>query len=572
MQVLKVFLIVSLVLVSAERSECVQCFAQFNLNRGECDDLIGEVDEDDCCQNPLYGYKAEDGVCRSCGPPTWSPWSPWPECNVLCGDGVMQRSRKCVGKGPCPTARGSLDFSDYLETIPCSSTCCNIEKWGLWQPWSPCSVSCGQGGVWKRKRDCLSPPECRSACIGPSEETEQCPPQSTCPVHGGWTAWANWADCSGSCISNKGVPRRVRKRTCSNPAPSSDTVPPGNSCRGDSSQEEECSELPNCPVNGNWGAWLPAGPCSVTCGVGLQLSNRRCDNPAPRYGGRPCDGQSTQSSICQSPCPVDGVYTGWSNWGECSSSCIPQGSVPIRTRHRTCSNPGPSSNPPGGSCQGEDRQTDRCNQLPHCQVHGNWGPWSPFSPCPVTCGVGLQVSVRRCENPAPQYGGQPCPGEERRTSTCKTDVHCPVDGSWSDWSEWSQCLYPFANKKINCRQIGGSQTRERECLHRAHNGSICSGTKLTDRRVCYDVEGCPLTGTWDGWEPWRLCRHPCGQSSHRFRVRHCKPDYSGYSPTIGRQGEAATFFGRPLADCGDPPDGGKFEKQQCINVPACPPA
>ncbi|XP_074553123.1 properdin-like [Halichoeres trimaculatus] len=566
MQVLRVLLIVGLVLVSAELSECVQCFAHFSLDSGQCDELIGEVDEDDCCQNPLYGYQAEDGVCRSCGPPTWSPWSPWSDCNVLCGDGVEQRRRKCVGNGQCQTSRGTLGLQDYLETVSCSGTCCDIETWGLWQPWSPCSVSCGQGGVWKRKRDCLSPPKCRSACTGPSEETEACPPQSTCPVHGGWTAWSDWSQCSGSCISNQGAPVRMRTRTCSNPAPSFDTVPHGNGCPGDSSQEVVCSELPNCPVHGNWGAWLPAGPCSVTCGEGLQLSNRICDNPAPQYGGRPCDGPSTQSSICQSPCPVDGSYTGWSNWGECSSSCIPQSSVPTRTRHRTCSNPSPSSNPPGRSCQGEDRQTDHCNHLPHCQVHGNWGPWSPFSPCPVTCGVGLQVSIRRCENPAPQHGGQPCPGESRRTSTCKTGVHCPVDGSWSEWSQWNKCSYPFGDRKINCRKIGGSQTRERECLHRAHNGSICSGTSLTERRVCYDVEGCPMKGTWEDWEPWSLCRPPCGQRSLRFRVRHCKLDYTGYSLRIGRTQEEATFSGRPLADCGER---SRPETQPCLNA-ACP--
>lgn len=58
-------------------------------------------------------------------------------------------------------------------------------------------------------------------------------------------------------------------------------------------------------------------------------------------------------------------------------------------------------------------------------VNGNWGPWSPYTPCPVTCGVGLQVSVRRCDNPSPKHGGQPCPGEERQTTICSTNVHCP---------------------------------------------------------------------------------------------------------------------------------------------------
>ncbi|CAJ1075493.1 properdin [Xyrichtys novacula] len=535
---LKYFSYICICVCACVCAECVQCFAGFDLIQGQCLEEIGEVDEADCCQNPHYGYKAADGVCRSCGPPTWSLWSSWSPCNVLCGDGVTQRSRKCYGKDPsqCENA------ADNLQTTPCSGTCCN---------------------------------ECSSACSGPSEETGACPSQATCPVHGGWTGWSAWSHCSGSCISGQGAgvvtPQRTRKRTCSNPAPSSDTVPPGNSCPGDSSQKQDCSELPNCPVDGSWGAWSPAGPCSVSCGTGIKLSNRRCDRPAPKYGGKICDGPSTQSSVCQSPCPVDGFWSGWSNWGQCSSSCIPQGSVPTRTRQRTCSNPVPSSSPQGASCQGEDKQTDTCNQLPHCRVNGAWGPWSPYSSCPVTCGVGVQVSVRRCDSPAPQHGGQPCPGDGRRTSICKTDIPCPVDGVWSEWSEWSQCKYPHSNKSINCERIGGSQSRERRCLHRAANGNICSGMELSQLRVCYDVSRCLVKGTWDGWESWTLCRPPCGANSKRVRRRHCKPDYSNYNPTIGRRREKATFSGTPLADCGAAPDSGeKYQREPCVNVPACP--
>nr|XP_020496660.1 properdin [Labrus bergylta] len=571
MQVLTVqrgLLVVLLLLVSVEHSECVRCFARFDLILGQCDEDIGEVDGDDCCQNPHYGYQATDGVCRSCGPPAWSPWSPWSQCNVLCGEGVTQRHRKCYGIGN-PDCENS---ADNVQTKPCNGTCCDAEGWGSWLLWSPCSVTCGEGGVRTRERICSSPHECRSACSGPSEETEVCPTHTTCPVHGGWTAWSGWTPCSGSCINDQSInvtiPSRARGRTCTNPLPSADTVPPGKSCHGNNFQLQDCSELPNCPVHGNWGAWSPPGPCSVSCGEGLRLSMRRCDSPPPKYGGRFCDGSSTRSSSCQSPCPVDGLWTGWSTWGECSSSCISQGPVPIRTRQRTCSNPAPSSSPPGRSCQGEDSQTANCNHLPHCPVDGGWGSWSPFTSCPVTCGVGLQVSFRRCENPPHQHGGQPCPGEGRRTRPCKTDVHCPVDGVWSQWSPWKPCIYPFRKKSINCEKAGGSQIRERQCLYQAHNGSICSGTDLTDRRVCYDVDKCPIQGIWDSWETWSFCKPSCGVKSRRFRRRVCTPDYSGYRPTIGRQGEPATFFGTP--DCGVVPDGKKVEIQPCINAPACP--
>ncbi|XP_018516956.1 properdin [Lates calcarifer] len=565
MEVLQVLV---LLLVSLQVSECVRCFARFDLTSGRCDEELGEVDEDDCCQNPQYGYQATGGVCQSCGPPVWSSWSSWSPCNVLCGEGVRQRSRKCFGIGECANAE------DDLQVEPCSGTCCDAKGWGLWGTWSPCSVTCGEGGVRKRKRVCSSPPQCHSACSGPSEETESCP-TLTCPVHGGWSGWSGWSQCSGSCINEQrsDVPSKVRYRSCSDPAPSNDTVPPGNGCLGDGFQVEDCSELPNCPVDGGWGAWSAPGPCSVSCGEGLQLSIRICNQPAPKHGGRPCEGPSTRSSVCKSTCPVDGFWSGWSSWGECSASCIPQGGAPTRTRHRSCSNPAPSSNPPGRGCQDDSRQkaVENCNQLPHCPVDGGWGSWSPFTSCPVTCGVGLQVSVRKCDSPAPKYGGRPCPGEGRRTSICTTNIHCPVDGVWSEWSPWNQCKFPFGGRDIRCKQLGGIQTRERECLHRAHNGSICSGDGLTDRRVCYDVSNCYLKGSWEGWEPWSLCRPTCGANSRRFRRRYCKPDYSDYRPTIGRLKEIASFYGTPQADCGPAPDGGpKYETQNCVNVPACP--
>ncbi|XP_008432966.1 properdin [Poecilia reticulata] len=551
-------------LVSVERSECVRCFGSFDLTTGECSEDLGVVNQDDCCQNSQYGYEAEDGSCRSCGPPTWSPWTSWSFCNVLCGAGVKQRSRKCHGFGECENPQ------DTLQTDVCSGTCCNDKGWGLWNPWTPCSVTCGGTGTRTRRRVCSSPPECRSACTGPEEEKESCEASNRCPVHGSWSSWDAWSQCSGSCITDQNMPTRVRQRTCSNPAPSADTVPPGNNCPGDAFETQDCSEIPNCPVDGNWGFWFPPGPCSVSCGEGLKMSFRRCDSPSPKYGGKHCEGPSTQSSVCSSPCPVHGVWSGWSNWGDCSSSCIPPGRASLRTRHRSCSNPAPSLNPPGNECQGDNSQTEHCNHLPHCPVDGNWGPWSAFTPCPVTCGVALQASERRCNNPAPDHGGRPCPGNDKQTKLCSTQVHCPVDGVWGEWTAWSACTYPWGGRDIRCLTTGGKQTRSRSCLHRAHNGSICTDGKLTDTQVCYNVDKCYLKGTWDGWEPWSLCTPACGASSKRRRFLICTPDYSDYSPTIGRQREPAHFHGKPKADCGAVPDGGKkYELEDCLNVPPC---
>ncbi|KAM3835876.1 properdin-like, partial [Diretmus argenteus] len=485
---------------------CVRCFSHFDLASGQCQGELGEVeDEDDCCQNPQYGFQANGG-CMSCGPPVWSPWSPWSPCNVLCGEGVRQRSRKCFGVGQSKCS----DAKNNLQTEPCTANCCDEGQWGPWLPWSSCSVSCG-GGVKERERVCSTiQPECHSTCNGSVAQTETCG-TTACPGDGGVA-----------------YPTRTRHRSCSSPAPSSDTVPPGNSCPGDGNQSQDCSEIPNCPVDGSWGEWLAPGPCSVSCGEGLQISIRKCDNPAPAYSGKFCEGPSTRTAICRNTCPVDGSWSGWSSWGDCASSCIPEGRTTLRTRYRSCSNPAPSSNPPGKGCPGDNTQTASCDHLPPCPVDGVWGSWGPFTSCSVTCGVGHELSIRRCDNPAPNHGGKSCAGAESRTSICKTNVHCPVDGIWSEWSPWGDCRHPDPNRKINCKTYGGSQTRQRHCLFRAHNGSICTGGKLTDRRVCYDINRCDLPGTWAGWGDWTFCIPSCGGNSKRSRLRICKPNLSNY--------------------------------------------
>ncbi|XP_029014444.1 properdin-like [Betta splendens] len=563
---MEVLLLLAMLLLPVERSECVRCFARFNPTLGQCNEEIGDVVEDDCCQNPQYGYEAADGVCQSCGPPTWSEWSAWSHCTALCETGVRQRKRTCYSAGEVQCSNPQ----DKLETQPCSGMCCEDKGWGSWLAWSSCSISCGEGGVRTRRRVCSSSAECRWACTGPSEETENCPPQNTCPVHGGWSSWAAWGKCSGPCVDDQRgtTPSKQRERSCSNPPPSSDTVPPGDTCPGDEVQATPCSELPNCPVDGNWAPWSSYGPCSTSCGEGLQTSTRTCNNPAPNYGGRFCDGPNAQTRTCQNLCPVDGFWSGWSGWSECSASCVSPSQIPSRTRFRFCTNPAPSSSPAGRACAGERQQVEQCQHLHHCAVDGVWGSWAPFTPCPVTCGVGAQVSTRRCDSPAANHGGKPCSGEERRSKVCSTNVHCPVNGVWSDWSPWGKCANVF-RKVITCKQLGGSQTRERECLHQAHNGTICPGDYLTESRVCYDVGGCYIKGNWEGWESWTLCKPACGGKSKRFRKRICKPDYKDYRPTIGINKEPANFFGTPLADCGDLPPDQKFEKEDCLQVPAC---
>lgn len=57
-------------------------------------------------------------------------------------------------------------------------------------------------------------------------------------------------------------------------------------------------------VDGGWSDWgLEYGECSRTCGGGVRMRRRYCNNPTPRYGGRSCVGSAEQYEACNlTPC------------------------------------------------------------------------------------------------------------------------------------------------------------------------------------------------------------------------------------------------------------------------------
>lgn len=58
-------------------------------------------------------------------------------------------------------------------------------------------------------------------------------------------------------------------------------------------------------VDGSWAKWEPYGPCSRTCGGGVQLARRQCSNPTPANGGKYCEGVRVKYRSCNlDPCPT----------------------------------------------------------------------------------------------------------------------------------------------------------------------------------------------------------------------------------------------------------------------------
>ena len=57
-------------------------------------------------------------------------------------------------------------------------------------------------------------------------------------------------------------------------------------------------------VDGNWTSWIEWGNCSVTCGDGAKTRSRTCTDPSPANGGSDCVGSPSETDACStSDCP-----------------------------------------------------------------------------------------------------------------------------------------------------------------------------------------------------------------------------------------------------------------------------
>lgn len=171
-------------------------------------------------------------------------------------------------------------------------------------------------------------------------------------------------------------------------------------------------------VDGGYTEWSEWGKCSASCGDGLQRRMRNCTNPEPNFLGRHCvdDGShNVEIRKCNMGlCPVDGHFSSWSAFGQCSKTC----SGGVHKRTRACQNPKNG----GKNCEGNSEETESCNSQIPCPVHGGFSNWSEFTKCSVMCGIGTRTRKRSCTNPAPKDGGKFCNGAVEETHPC--EIRC----------------------------------------------------------------------------------------------------------------------------------------------------
>ena len=103
----------------------------------------------------------------------------------------------------------------------------------------------------------------------------------------------------------------------------------------------------SCDIDGGWSEYRPWSECSAECGGGESTRTRTCDNPAPVGGGADCKGEAEETESCNThECAVDGEFRNWTDWTECSEKRGPGlhgGAQPKRNQKNNQKKPSHSS-------------------------------------------------------------------------------------------------------------------------------------------------------------------------------------------------------------------------------------
>lgn len=129
---------------------------------------------------------------------------------------------------------------------------------------------------------------------------------------------------------------------------------------------------------------------------------------------------------------------------------------------------------------------------------GEWGCWTDWSPCSVSCGVGKRTRTRQCLAMNNDLYGTNCEGSSVEYDTCE-QPSCDCEHfvnklseitllifpyisaaflGWSSWSEWTECNEDEEKVRYrkclttdpDTRECQGNEKETRNCVHAMANG------------------------------------------------------------------------------------------------------
>jgi len=479
-----------------------------------------------------------------------SQWSEWSVCDRSCDGGQTERSRRVLAApysgGKC-TLDGGLKQIGICNESPCSRKGDCV--FSPWREWGQCTTTCG-AGIMRRDRKVQSEAKNGgSPCRGPVKEVKDCPNKNCTTVDCKWGEWSDWDACSATCGGGSHHRARVVITSPENGGKLCDPM--------DKSQMKVCATQPCADglcVDGAWKSWEDWSNCSSLCDTGFRSRHREMEHLHSECG-KPAVGLQDEYQVChnEDACipNVDCKLSEWSHWSQCSCEC--RG---VRERFRRILQFASGN---GKRCI-EDalKEVSQCNPgkgkpLPKACVKNppspcQFGNWSEWGTCSVSCGGGQKTRTRDVLHPAFQ-NGKPCDGDLSETVECSME-QCPfshgVDCKWSDWSHWT-----------DCSRCGNQRYRQRDVVQLPNLlGKLCEAIDSkevgTCDSPCEDEKYCG----WGDWSMWGACNSKCGQGT-KVRSR----------PLAIYRNEPAQYIfkGTSVSAC----SGQQAETTLCRDLPKC---
>ncbi|EDV28329.1 uncharacterized protein TRIADDRAFT_53875 [Trichoplax adhaerens] len=273
----------------------------------------------------------------------WSEWSSWASCNKKCdNDMVTTRKRECNNPTPQYGGRDcSGDYLEQKSCLA-SQYCQEQTLTSVWTPWLAVNHSTTQRR-FRFTCFARLPAERKEKDMRINEmetESRNCDANGQCQKFqsndGQWSSWQPWTPCSSTC----GTGIRTRNRTCDNPVPTDGGQPcHGNSIETVVCTLNPCTtEVVNAAVIPIWSCWTEWSPCSRTCGGGNQIRTRTCRDgvsnqvlDADQCGGYDMrESKSCNRFDCYSD--SDKVCDDWTIWSACINN------RQVRSRNCNCHN------------------------------------------------------------------------------------------------------------------------------------------------------------------------------------------------------------------------------------------
>ncbi|KAL1122703.1 hypothetical protein AAG570_003030, partial [Ranatra chinensis] len=263
----------------------------------------------------------------------------------------------------------------------------------------------------------------------------------------------------------------------------------------------------NQPVDGGWSAWSAWSQCQHTSTTGGTTSSDGLDGCL--CSTRSCNNPTPEHggrdcsgiTIRVTNCTVHGSWSSWSSWSACSQTC----NMAVKTRRRTCGNPAPQFG--GRVCVGQDRQEAYCHNNPPCPVSGRdgeWSSWGSWGECSAKCGPGYRVRRRECNKPAPLPPGLDCQG-------CHIDYQSRRLSSWTVWAGMGNGTQK--RFRFSCKAPVQDPALIKLALYKVEE-RICSNDGMCTRTERGDGED-----AWSEWSAWSPCSVDCGEGlQHRART------------------------------------------------------